>query len=272
MATEDTTTTTDEEVIDSGVETEDNNSEDETTTTTTEQEDEGDTEDSENQDENEGDQDEENSDDDTQKFQKRFTQFKGETLEEYLSQVEDAYLATSKEGERIHLAQKELQGKYDTIVSIIAKDPEMAKKINEATGDNATPPTVDPALAYARDNMQKQMETDYNAFVDAHPELESDPQLRQEMLDVVTQFGAIAAQKGEVLSMADGLRKAWAYLGKDDNEEKVVSKAKEQAGKPKTQSTNKKSAPKTPQFTDDQLAVAKKMGVTPEQLAAAAKK
>lgn len=157
-------------------------------------------------------------------------------------------------------------------MAAVAKNPELAKLIDEATGDGEVSAATDPALLHARQEMEDKMEKDYSKFVESHPELDTDPDLQEKVLAEVTVFGDAARKKGKILGMDEALRKAWISLGldKEDSKDKVLSKAKETAGKSKSNSSNKKTT-KTPQLSAEQIAVGKKMGLTEKQMLASMK-
>lgn len=260
MATQDTSK--EDEVLDAeDSEVETSQEEDELTT-----EDENDsneeTEDSDDDDsEDEDDDESETSDDDDPEFKKRFTQFKGDSYEEYVPELEKAYGNALGKLTRLTQEDKGKQAKIDAVMAAAAKDPEFAARLNDLMGDDAQEVTVEPAILKARQDMEATMEKEYNDFLDAHPELGSDPQLAEEVITLVKEFGATARKGGKIMGMGDALKKAWAYLDLDDNpSEKIVAKAKEVASKPKTGNNTKKPAKKT-DFTDEQLKVAKKWGV-----------
>lgn len=202
------------------------------------------------------------------KFEKRFSQIQGETPEEYIKNLEEAYRQSSTEGQRLAQERKENQKFRDQIAAAVAKDPSLASALEAATGEGAPAPYVDPALAYAREEMNKTFEREYREFTDVHPEMISDESLRQEVLDELQILADVYDKKGKRLGMAEGLKKAWASLGHDagDKKEKVMTEAKTQAAQPKAQAKPKAKIEK-PQFTDEQIAFAKKMNLTPEQLA-----
>lgn len=225
-----------------------------------------DDDDSESDDDSQDDSDDEDEDD---KFSKRFSQIQGDSIEEYTPNLEEAYLKSSREGKRLAQQNKDLQGRLDSIAAAVAKNPELAKQIEEATKEGAVPPTVDPAVQYARDEMEKKMETDYNNFVKVHPELDTDPQLQEKVLAELNDLGAYYRSKGKILSMDEGLKKAWSNLGldKDDDKERIAMKAKETASKSRTASTNKKGGKsEKSKLTEEQIAVGKKMGLSEKQM------
>lgn len=202
------------------------------------------------------------------KFQKRFTQFEGETPEEYLKNLEEAHANAISEGQRKAQEAKKATEKFDKVAQLVASDPEFAKKLSEATGEDTPAPTVDPALEYAREQMEKDYTRDYKEFTDNHPSLLTDEAKQEAIIQEVDIISGLNLKRGVRLSMAEALNRAWISLGYDKDEAKddVVNKAKDQASKPQAPAQTKK-APGKSQFTDEQIAVAKKMGLSPEQLA-----
>lgn len=202
------------------------------------------------------------------KFQKRFSQIQGDTPEDYTKNLEEAYRQSSTEGQRLAMEAKENQKWRDQVAAAVARNPDIAKALEEATGESAPAPYVDPALQYAREQMNNTFAKEYSEFTEAHPEMISDEVLKDKVLEELKIFADAYDAKGQRLGMADGLKKAWISLGLDveDKKEKVMTKAKNQAAQPKAQAKPKSPATK-PQFTDEQIAFAKKMNLSEEQLA-----
>lgn len=199
-------------------------------------------------------------------FKKRFSQFEGETPEEYLKNLEEAYANSSTEGQRLSKEAKDAKEQYDKVATLIANNPDFAKALSET--ENAPKPPVDPALAYAKQQMEAAYEKDWNEFTQSHPELAGDQALTDALIDEMDIIAQAHEKRGRTLSMAEGLKKAWISLGREaaDNKENVVNKTKEQASKATPNAKPGKASDKT-EFTQEQIAVAKKMGLTPEQLA-----
>jgi len=226
------------------------------------------------QEENESDEDEskdepKTEDEEESKFQKRFTQIKGETLEEYKANLEEAYRQSSTEGQRNATELKEAKSELDKIGAAIAADPELAKVLNDALeGNTPAQKREDPALEYARSEMKKKMDGEYNNFTELHPNMVTDAELREKVLNELSFFADIAAAKGQELGMEDGLKKAWISLGLDDEDSKedIINKAKELSNKPDT-SGKTKTTKSAPAFTEAQISLAKRYGLTSEQLA-----
>jgi len=68
-------------------------------------------------------------------FDRAFTQFQGETVEEYAKNLEEGYRNTSKEGLRLSATNKELEVRVNQLMAAVAKNPELAATLN-ATQDN----------------------------------------------------------------------------------------------------------------------------------------
>lgn len=232
----------------------------------TDTEDETGEEDDSQDDDSEESEDEESEEEEEPEFKKAFSQIKGDTPQEYAKNLEEAYKQSSKEGKLQAQKAKDSQARIDQIAAVVAKNPELAKLINESAGSEIAP-TTDPALVHARQTMEQQMEKDYSKFAESHPEIETDPDLAEKVLAEVTIFGDAARKKGKILSMDEALNKAWISLGlnKEDSKETVATKAKETASKSRTNNTNKKKT-KTPKLSDDQIAAGKKMGLTEKQM------
>lgn len=209
----------------------------------------------------------ETEEDEEDKFQKRFSQFKGDTPEEYLKELEEAYANSSTEGQRNSKEAKEAKEKLDKILTAVANNPELAKALEEA--DNAPKPKEDPALVYARQQMEQQYEKDWGDFTRLHPELVGNQELTNELIDEMDAIAYAAERRGKTLTMAEGLQKAWISLGKQaaDDKEKIVNKTKEQASKPAPGASKPKQNSGKQEFTPEQIAVAKKMGISAEDLA-----
>lgn len=209
----------------------------------------------------------ETEEDEENKFQKRFSQFKGDTPEEYLKELEEAYANSSTEGQRNSKEAKEAKEKLDKILTAVANNPELAKALEEA--DNAPKPKEDPALVYARQQMEQQYEKDWGDFTRLHPELVGNQELTNELIDEMDAIAYAAERRGKTLTMAEGLQKAWISLGRQaaDDKEKIVNKTKEQASKPAPGASKPKQNSSKQEFTPEQIAVAKKMGISAEDLA-----
>ena len=93
--------------------------------------------------------------------------------------------------------------------------------------------------------------------------------MQQQLIEELDIIGDAAERRGRQLTMEEGLKKAWISLGKDESDKKeaVVNKTKQQASKSAPGASKPKDNSGKPEFTKEQLEVAKRMGVSPEQLA-----
>lgn len=202
------------------------------------------------------------------KFEKRYTQLKGDTLVEYKDSLEDAYNKSSAEGVRLNTELSDLKSKVGHILAAAEANPDLAKQLGLDESGTSTAPanTVkSPAETYAEQMMQERMEKEYSEFTTEHPEVDTDDTLRKELLaEVSVQSAAYNARSGKIISMADALNRAWKVLGYDDNsKEKLAVKAKENASQGTAQGTSaKKKSTTKPEVSEKAMALAKQMGLS----------
>lgn len=270
MATQDTTEDKSEETLENeDIET--SNEEDETSQEDDNKDESEETEDSDEEDSTEDEEDSEEDDDsetedEDSKFEKRFTQFKGDSYEEYVPNLEKAYGELLGEMTRVKQSAKDDANQMDVIRQAIQKDPDFAKKLDELLDGKTAEVTVDPAIQKVRDDYEANMTKEYNEFVEAHPEMESDPTVTEAVLGTMQRLGKIAREEKKPLSMKDALNQAWIINGYNatDEKEQIASKAKESASKSKTGNKAKKTTSQSKdgkKYTAEQLAYAKKWGV-----------
>jgi hypothetical protein len=280
MADKDTSANSDElDTSKDDVETsEDDSEEDETVDTEEQDDDEEDTEsdnDEESDDSDDSDDDSETDDDDEEEdeeeeseFKKAFSTIKGETPLEYISNLEEAYRKSGVEAKRLNGQAKDLQGRIDLINQAAAKNPELAKLLNESVPDGEANPVVDPAVQKVRQDYEEKVAKDLETFMGQHPDLEDDEELQDEFMENVATLGAAARKKGKVLEPSVAYKKAWAMLDHDDSQDKVVNAAKSAASKPKTSNAKKKQPQQKSKLTSEQIAWGKKMGLSEKQMLA----
>lgn len=216
------------------------------------------TDDSDESEDDESEEEEDESDDKKVKFEKKYSQFKGDTLKEYTKNLEDGYKNSSAEAVRLSKLTSDQQVQIDKMTKVFADNPELAEKLKDAPA-----PQTDPALLHARDSLAKQMQKEYREFVDEYPEVETDEALAKELLEELGTLGETYRAKGKVLSMSRGLRMAWVSLGKDlnDDNEKVAMKAKETAAQGKSSSATRKKPKAKVEFSDTQIQVGLDIGL-----------
>lgn len=259
--------TTDEEVETTDVnDVEDESSEGEDTDTEDDEDesDEGD----EASDEDGSDEDDSDEEDEDPEFKKAFSQIKGDTALEYLPNLEEAYRKSTTEGKRLSGENKDLQGRIDQINAAVAKNPELAKLIMEATGEDAVPPTVDPGVQLARQEYNDKIAKDLDTFLGEHQTLADDESLMTEFMENVATIGAAERAKGRIIDPMKAYKKALGMMDYDDSKDKLVDAAKSTASKPKTPAAKKvaKKSDKSNSLTPEQIAYAKKFGLTEKEL------
>lgn len=234
-----------------------------------EQDDQDDSDDQETAEDGEDD-DAEASDDDedseeSETFDKRFTQFKGDDLPEYTKNLEEGYAQSTAEAQRLVKENADYKLKFDRITAAVANDPELAEKLDVG---NVSP---DPALNYARQEMERQQKTEYDGFIQEHPEIETDPALGEKVLKRVTTISkAVYDDEGRMLGMGEALTMAWSSLGLGNNTEETTRMAAKNVAAQSRTASSKKPTPKS-EFTPAQLDYAKKMGLSEKDLRAALK-
>lgn len=263
--------TTDEEVETTDVtDVEDESSEDEDADSQDDEDesDEGD-EDSEEDDDSDKDDDSDEEDEEPE-FKKAFSQIKGDTALEYLPNLEDAYRKSSAEGKRLSGENKDLQDRIDQINAAVAKNPDLAKLIMEATGEDAVPATVDPGVQLARQEYNDKIAKDLDTFLSEHQTLADDEDQMSEFMDNVATIGAAERKKGRIIDPMKAYKKALGMMDYDDSKDKLVDAAKSTASKPKTPAAKKPKAKsdKSNSLTPEQIAYAKKFGLTEKELLA----
>lgn len=214
----------------------------------------------------EADETDEPDDDSDSTFTKRFTQFKGDSPEEYLKNLEEGYYNSSSEAMRLNNEVKDLKAKVEQVAGLIANNPELAEQLNLPQDQPAV--DKDPAIRYAETKMQEEMKNEYEAFVALHPEIESDPGLQERMTKRLAVLAkTVQEEEGRYLGMGEGLELAWTSLGmaQQDKKEEIRMKAKDVAASTKTAKGGTKKVVKS-EFTPAQLEMAEKLGLNEQQL------
>lgn len=205
-------------------------------------------------------------------FEKRFTQFTGETPEEYLKQLEDAYQNSSTEGQRLSKEAREAKAQRDKIMAEVAKDPDLAKRLNQMhdaesakEGDEKpTSPFNHPLIGELEEEWNKKATQAVREFEEAHPDFTSDDDLRKEVQEVVGDLAdSYYRRTGRMMPMDKALKSAWMMVGKEDND--VAGKTKEAAASSSGGTSNKPKEAKS-EFTAEQLRFAERLGLSEEDL------
>ncbi len=205
--------------------------------------------------------DDEDEPEEGEDFKQRFTQFKGKDTGEYLKNLETGYLESSKEAVTLAKENKAFKETIDRYTKLIASNPDLAKELKAGTEPSAdeTPTSTDPAVLWAQAEMKRQFQEEYDEFIEAHPEVETDPKLAEELDETLKLVGRIVWEKEKrQVGMGEALTKAWKLLDKDDSDEDVRIAAKNAASRGKS-SSGKKGPEGKSKFTEAQISVAMEM-------------
>lgn len=182
---------------------------------------------------------------DQPEFQKRFTQLKGDTPDEYIKNLEEAYAESGKEAVKLAREVREL------------KTPDKEETKVESVETN-------PAILWAQSQMQQTWQKEWDTFTQDHPEVnEKDPSYDAKLADdlneqLIIVRDVILKKENRQVGMSEGLTKAWRLLDMEDNsKERVAMAAKDVAGQGRASSSKTKEA--KPKFSDAQIAVAMDM-------------
>ena len=234
------------------------------------------------------------NDDQASDFKPRLTQFAGDGKQEtYLKNLEDAYLASSQEGIKNKDLAEGAQKQVDAIKAAAAKDPEFGKQIlkllnehNEEAAkggaggfsDQATQETTNPFLKNAETEWNAKNEESVKKFIEANPEVVTDPKINADVKRWSAVFAREAYEKeGKLITTGEAMDAAYRHLGleaKRAEEQSLVDGMKKNAAPTRPQTAKKKSSSKkdTKQFSELTLDYAKKMGISEERLAKGSKR
>ena len=182
------------------------------------------------------------SEDSKEGFKKKFDNIKGETPDEYASNLEVAYDNSTSEA----LKWKKM---YEDALPTI-------KQAQAATGDADTPPILDPALAYAKQKMDEEMNKDIEDFAGQYSQIRDPDQYARLEKKVGILTKAIQEEEGRIPPMREVLSDAATLLKwePDAKTDKLNMKLKDSAAGTKINSSAKPVA---------------KSKVTPDQIKAA---
>lgn len=240
-----------------------------------------DSEDKTEEDESQGDKPEGDDSKPTDKSERRYSQFAGDGKPEtYISNLEEAYSKSSAEGLRLNQELKQSKNQLDGIMRAVGKDPDLANKLHAALTGSSAPAgdssdkggsdaTKSPFLVDAESQWREKSEKEAQEFMDANPEVVSDPKINADVKHYMEVFSADEYNRnGRLMTAGEAMAKAYKYLGLEDKREtrKGVSDAKKAVAPTRPQGA-RKPAPKTAAgFTDSQLAIADQMGYSKEKL------
>lgn len=196
---------------------------------------------------------EEESEDETSdkaEFEKRFPRFKGETLDEYVKNLEEGYANSYEQYKKVRAEADEWKNKA---MSVVAKGDES----DDDTEKPVPPAKKDPALAWAEQQRETAWKKDWQDFVKLHPEIDQDETLFTEF-DALTgeMFELIQRKEKRFPSLREAMDKAWVFMNPDSvsKEEQIAMTVKNAGAGTKSKGTPKEQ-PK-PKFSDKQVEMA----------------
>ena len=225
----------------------------------------------------------------------RLSQFKGEkgTSEEYIKNLEDGYLNSSQEALRIKDERDGFERQVSAIKAAAGKDPEFGEKLlgllkdsGGASGDDsqgdggfgddkATQSSNNPFLVNAETEWNQKNEASIKEFVDANPEVLTDPKINAEVKRWARVYTReVYDSEKRLMTTGEAMQMAYKQLGYDDkrnSQQDLVNGMKKNAAPTRPQGAKKKSggsksSGNTKQFSDLTLTLAEKMGMSKERL------
>lgn len=206
----------------------------------------------------------------------KFSQFAGDGTEEaYLSNLEKGYTNSSAEALRLKGDLDQATGRVDAIMRAAATDPELATKLNAAlNGASAAggssedansqgSAAANPFMSNLQAEWQEKSETEISAFIEANPEVATDPTISA---DVKHWMGVFSndklARTGRLMSGGEAMAAAYRHLGLENKlgKQSLADGAKKNLTPTRSRGKAKKSAGQKPSFSADQLAMAQSMG------------
>lgn len=232
--------------------------------------------DSEDEDEDDSETSDDDDDDDEEpNFKKRFTQFEGETLDEYTKSLEDGFANSSTEGQRLKGLLDSAEGTIEKIAKVVAENPDIAEKLAEAgvTADDPSQPPKDATMQILEQQVRDQQQKEYNEFrdklLDDGVDIEVDSKLANELnSNLALVKDHIWRTERRIVGMGEGLERAWKLMGKEttSSKDKVRSASKKIAGQSRN-SGSKKAKGSSAELTAAQAKVAAKFGLDPKAVA-----
>ena len=214
-------------------------------------------------------------------YQGRFNQFKAQNADEYIQMVEDAYLNSSQEGQRLKKDLTAKEQEMEVISKVIQADPDMKKafadKLYDGDYDQDDKTQIlglmrqvvreelgqNPVLKRGEDERKAKDKETYDALVKEHPEIETNPKIAEELEVTFGTLAALEQKKNGTVDFEKTLKKAFGIVSEDKELEgmkKVYQKENAQSG---SQPSEGKPAGRA--LTELERTIAKNMGLTDEQ-------
>lgn len=234
-----------------------------------------------------------------EEFKPKYSQFWDGDVDNYYQRLEKAYGESSQEGQRLAHELTEKEKEMEVVKKIVQSDEALKEKFTEKiynTGyegryedEELTPNTIarivdEKTRAILREELPQvlkqnpvlaSIETEKTAkemgivkrFEQEHPEINTNPQVAN---DLETAFGVLAkmsAQKGEMFDFEKTLNKAWRIINSGNEaelEEMKKESQREQASMSSVTSTQPATSSKK-ELTIYEKEIASKLGLTNEQ-------
>ena len=236
--------------------------------------------------------------DEGQKFEPRFTQFKGDGKQDtYIKNLEEGYQNSSSEAIRIKDERDGFENQVNAIKQAAAADPKFGERLldllngkgggsgsdDDGKSDDLTnkadADSKNPFLKDAETNWNKESEAEAKAFTDANPEVLSDPKINADVKRWMRVFSNETFEtEGRLMKAGEAMEKAYKYLGLEDKrnqQQDLVNGMKQNAAPTRPQAPKKKSSgggSDSKQFSNLTLDIASKMNISKDRLAKGAKR
>ena len=229
-------------------------------------------------------------DDQGSDFKPRLSQFKGDGTEaDYRKNLENGYIESSNEGIKQRERADGLERQVEAIKAAAAKDPELGEKLlkhlndGNAKGtpngkaqefsDQATQDSSNPFLVHAETEWNAKNEKSVQEFVDANPEVLTDPKVKADVIRWSQVFTKnIYETEKRLITTGEAMDMAYKHLGLDNkkqSQESLVNGMKKNAAPTRPQAAKKNAgsgSKKTEQFSDLTLRFAQNMGISKDRL------
>lgn len=225
--------------------------------------------------------------DDKEELQVKLSQFKGDGKRgSYTKNLEQGFIDQAQKLNEANDKTELLERQVTAIRQAATKDPEFGRKLvalldvdgngnsggssqsSDASGGSLD--AEDPFLVDAKTKWKADNDKSTKEFVDANPEVLTDPELNRNVKRLMKQFSEAELRDNKRLMMGgEAMEKAFAYLGLTDKRkanQDLVDGMK--GGAAPTRPTRAKKATKSgnKQFSDLTLSFASKMGISQERL------
>lgn len=217
--------------------------------------------------------DDDSKSDDSQSGDRKFSQFAGDgTDTAYISNLEKGYDNSSKEAIRLNTELGQATNRIDSIMRAVQADPELATKLNAAMsgaggsdddGNSPAPGADNPFIKNLQSEWQEKSETEIAAFIEANPEVATDPQISADVKHWMNVFSNDQFNRtGRLMSGGEAMTAAYRHLGLENKlgKQSLADGAKKTAAPTRQQGSKKKGTSQNQTFTPEQIAMAQAMG------------